>query len=436
MKGKIIKLKNGGVLIYERSKLNNATAMEIGFSVGAYNEKIKGTAHLLEHTLFKKTKNRTNQQVETDRNRVAFLNASTSMDYILIKLYRTNKLLKESMEFVYDVLMNSVVDDEYLESEKGVVKEELNMCLDGESRDIYVKNYIQALSKARFASDIVGKTPENIDTITFKELQSFKSKYFIGNNFVVSVVSNQRLCKIKKLLNEIFVKNIKHVGDYKTPKMYFEVSKIDKKTSIKIYNNNQEKIAVMMSFKINANELEIFGKNYNYTFLARYLSGSQGELFLKLRNKGLIYRLDVDISSFKEDSLFNIVFETSKEKIKEILDIIKDEIYKIVTTELKRSLTEDYKKNLEFFSDEKMPVKNTVRCHVNITDYLSFGKLFRLTKKQKKKLREGVCPQEIKKVANIIFNKNTEMFVTVLGKVTKKYVPDLEYFKNSFLIGE
>ena len=28
------------------------------------------------------------------------------------------------------------------------------------------------------------------------------------------------------------------------------------------------------------------------------------------------------------------------------------------------------------------------------------------------------------------------MFVTVLGKVTKKYVPDLEYFKNSFLIGE
>ena len=36
-----------------------------------------------------------------------------------------------------------------------VIKEELNMCLDGESRDPYITNMKQAMSTAAFASDII-----------------------------------------------------------------------------------------------------------------------------------------------------------------------------------------------------------------------------------------------------------------------------------------
>ena len=122
MKEKIYKLKNGGILIYEKSKLNNSSAVEVGFLAGSFNEKKMGTAHLLEHTLFKKTKNRTNKQVEQDRNKIVFLNASTSMDYLVIKFFRTNKLICESFKFAYDVLMNSIVDDEFLETEKRKAK--------------------------------------------------------------------------------------------------------------------------------------------------------------------------------------------------------------------------------------------------------------------------------------------------------------------------
>jgi predicted Zn-dependent peptidase len=81
MKEKIVKLKNGGVFIYSKTKVNNCSAVEVGFRVGAQADKKSGTAHFLEHTLFKKTKNRTNAEVEADRNKITFLNASTSMDY-------------------------------------------------------------------------------------------------------------------------------------------------------------------------------------------------------------------------------------------------------------------------------------------------------------------------------------------------------------------
>ena len=436
MKEKIVTLKNGGVLIYSKSKLNNCSAVEVGFKVGAVADKKPGTAHFLEHTLFKKTKNRSNSDVENDRNKIAFLNASTSMDYLLIKFVRTNKLIEKSFDFAQDVLMNSVIDDEYIESEKGVIKEELNMCLDNESRDVYVKNMKQALSKSKFASDIVGKTEDSISSIEFDDILSFKKKHFIGNNFVASVVTSLSYLKTKRLINEYFVKNIPFDENYQKQVSYYDSNFIDKDSSLKIVKNNQEKAMVLMSFKIDANEIDIFTKDYNYSFLTRFLSGSQGELFLKLRNKGLVYRLDSDISSFKNESLFNIVFETSKEKIKEIVEIISDEIKSVVYDEIDKSITEAYKKNLEYFADEKMPMRQTSKCHLNLMDYLSFGKLFKIKNRQKKKLRKGVTPENVKKVANKVFNKNTKMFVTVLGNVTPKYVPTLDYFKENFLISE
>lgn len=436
MKGKIIKLKNGGVFIYSKTKLNNCFALEVGFRVGAAQDKKSGTAHFLEHTLFKKTKTRSNADVELDRNRIAFVNASTSMDYLILKLYRTNKLANKSFDFAYDILMNSIIDDEYIETEKGVIKEELNMCQDSESRDVFLKNMLQAISGAKFASDIVGKTEKNISTITFKDLENFKNKYFVGNNFIASMVTSMSYCKAKKLLNKHFVKQIPFDKNYKKQKSYFESVSIDKESSVKIVKNVQEKISVLMSFKIDANEIDIFTKNYNYSFLTKYLSGSQGELFLKLRNKGLIYRLDSDISSLKNESLFNIVFESSKEKIRDIIDIISDEIKKVVNELLDESVTIAYRKNLEYFNDEKMPIRPSSKCHLNLMDYLSFGKLFKIKNRQKKSLRKGVNPKSVQKVANIIFNKNTKMYVTVLGNVTNKYIPNLEYFKEKFLISE
>lgn len=434
MKDKIVKLNNGGVLIYGHTNLCKSSAVEVGFSVGANNEKKMGTAHLLEHTLFKKTKNRSNAQVESDRSKISFLNASTSMDYIVVKFFRTNKLIAKTFDFANDILMNSVVDDEYFETEKEVVKEELAMCQDNESRDAYVKNFKQAVSGAKAASDIVGGKEANIDKIKFSDLQNFKDKNFVGNNFVCSVVSNLSLFKVKRLVNNYFAKNIPFKENFVKEDSYFEKAKIDKDSSLKIFEVKQERVSVLLSFKIDKTELEIFGGNFNYLFLSKYLSGSQGELFLRLRNKGLIYRIDSDISCFCNGSLFNIFFETSKDKIKQIIDEISSEIQKIAKDGVDEIYTKTFKSNLEYMADEKLPSKTTSRCHINLSDYLSFGKIFHLSKREKKILRNGVNSNEVKKVAREIFCENGKMYVTIVGIVEKNQVPTLGEFKKKFLI--
>ena len=432
---KIVKLKNGGVLIYSKSKLNNCSAVEVGFSVGAYNEQKIGTAHFCEHTLFKKTKNRDNLKIENDRNELVFLNAATSMDYMIINFFRSNRLINESMEFAEDVLMNSIIDDEYIETEKGVIKEELNMCLDSESRDVYVNNMNQAQTKARFSSDIVGKTSDNISKIKFSDLKKFKEKFFIGNNFIISVSSSLSLSKIKKLVNQHFVKNIPYNPIFQPVKSHYNDTFIDKSTSLSIIKNNQEKITILISFKVDLNEIGLIN-DYNYSILSKYFAGSQGDLFLRLRNKGLIYRLSSDFSCFKKDSLFNIAFETSREKIKEIIGIMKDDVLKIINEGIEQKYIDSYLKNIDYYNDEKMPIRMSSICHKNLIEYLYFGKLINITKKQRKKSKKNITSENIKLVARKIFNKNNKMFVTVLGNVTEEYVPTLKYFKTNFLIVE
>lgn len=436
-KDRIVKLSSGATLIYGKTRLCDATAVEVGFCAGAYYEKVKGTAHLLEHTLFKKTKNRSNAEVEKDRGKIAKLNASTGMDFLSVNFYRTNKLIKEAFEFASDVLLNSAVDDEYLKSEKEVVKEEFLMCADGESRDVYVQNFRQALPNVRFASDIVGGSLQNIDKIKFKDLTDFKNKYFVSSNFVCSVVSPLSIRKIKRLVEETFVKKLPISSTSIKPEEthYFNCN-VGKNSSINLIKNSQDKISVLISFKMNVGEKQIYTENYNYLFLTKYVSGAQGDLFLKLRNSGLIYKLDCDISSFEKTSLFNIIFETSKEKVGSIVEIISDEVRQILNGKISEGDAEIYKKNLDFLDDEKLPLKTKARCHSNFTDYLSFKEVLFLSKKQRRVLKDNVSAHSVTEIAREIFNAGNEIYVTVLGDIDKKDVPSLKEFKEKFLIWE
>ena len=67
---------------------------------------------------------------------------------------------------------------------------------------------------------------------------------------------------------------------------------------------------------------------------------------------------------------------------------------------------------------------------------MSYGKVFKLTDRQKRKLKNEVCSEGVKEVAEKIFNKNNKIFISVLGNIDGKFVPNLNYFKNKLLIKE
>lgn len=435
MKEKIYKLSNGGVLIYCKSQINNSSAVEVGFKVGAFNEKLKGSTHFLEHMLFKKTKNRSNSKIENDRSEIVFLNATTSSDYIILTFFRSNKLIENAMEFAGDVLLNSLIDDEFLETEKSVICEELKICKDAENRDIYVKNLKQAQSMPMFSSDIVGKKENNINKISFNDLVGLKREIFVGNNFVVSVASSLSFFKIKRLVDKFFTRKIEINPKFTPKRLHFLNNHINKQSSLKIVHTNQEKSSVLISFKINYSELELI-ENLNFSFIAKYFSGFQGDLFLKLRNKGLIYRINSDFICFYKDSLFNLYFETSKDKIIEVLDVISLDVREFIDNGISEKYINSFKNNYMFFEDEKMLKSMSQLAHENLMDYIYYGKIINFSKKQKRQMVANVSNRGIINAMKHIFDKNNKIFITVMGDVKEKDIPSLEQFKDKLLVAE
>ena len=57
---KIIKLRNGAVLLYHHNTQSKATAYRVGILRGGYLDKNTGISHLFEHMLFKGTSKHNN----------------------------------------------------------------------------------------------------------------------------------------------------------------------------------------------------------------------------------------------------------------------------------------------------------------------------------------------------------------------------------------
>ena len=140
----IRKLKNNITLILEESSQYSTVAFGVWIKVGSKYENISnnGISHLVEHMLFKGTKKRTAAQISKD---TAYLggniNAYTSKENTSYYGRTLPEYLPLLIDLLGDMICNSVIDENELEMEKGVICEEIDMYKD--SPDDYVHEKLQ-----------------------------------------------------------------------------------------------------------------------------------------------------------------------------------------------------------------------------------------------------------------------------------------------------
>ncbi len=428
-KKKIIKFKNGGELIYNHVKGKKYTAMCVGFKVGHYhNGKKHGLAHFLEHMLFKQTKNRDMETLEKERNEYApNMNALTNHLYTCYVFSRTNKLLEKATELLSDQIFNPNFTEQQVESEKGVIKEELRRWkfnysnnilphLDetlGHKNSLYSISYVQRLGEE-----------EDIDKITPKDLYSFKEKHYNLNNFISIVSTSLPLRKIKKLIQNYFVKNLSFDPNYvQKTSTYF----INKKENMNLYYNEKDKMDIIFTFKINKTQKDL-KYNYNYYSIGPVIYNT---LFNDLRNKGLIYTMDRFLSLGKKDSNFSIHITSTKSKLNEILKTLNETFVNIKKPEFLDSIIETVKNNFIYNRDEQQSPTLHNRNMQILKDYIFKGDINNgVTSKKLKKLLKNVSSQSFSEVAKEVFSKKSKLYVTVLGNLKIEELPSIEGFKK------
>jgi predicted Zn-dependent peptidase len=313
------KLKNGMSVILEKRDLP-VVAFGIANRFGAAyeNSKIKGVAHVIEHLLFTGTKNRTSKEISAEiEKKGGILNAFTSHEMTCFWFKLPSEHVFAGLEILTDMLNNPLFDKEKFEKEKRVILEEIKMCHDDPSNDIFNK-VEQCLYDKPFGELIIGSA-ETVSNLKRDEVAKIFKDNYNPENYTACIVGNVDLDKICEFLEKNFAKN--HVAPKELP-----IKKINKDIKEERAGIDQAHFAMGFHAPL-ASEKEFMALKVLDSYLA---FGMSSPLFTEIREKrGWAYVVRSSLESERNYAYYVIYAGTLKDKVEEVKKLVIQELKKI-----------------------------------------------------------------------------------------------------------
>lgn len=199
-------LPNGLKVIFEKRDVPLVVTMAATrFGSGYEDPKIKGIAHLIEHTVFKRTKTKTADQIAAlIENKGGDINAFTGQEITAYHSKLGADNFEVGMDVVSDIMLNPVFNKKDIDKEKKVVLQEMKMYHDAPKRFVSEKLFEQIYAPP-FGLSGIG-TPETLKRITRAAMQKYHGIYYSPSNIVVSVVGKADVDHIWNLSRKYFLK--------------------------------------------------------------------------------------------------------------------------------------------------------------------------------------------------------------------------------------
>lgn len=231
-------LSNGLRIITVPQKSTQAVTVLVLVGTGSKYEtkEINGISHFLEHMYFKGTKKRLNsfEVVEPMDKIGGIYNAMTSQEYTGYFAKVEDSYLESALDWVSDIFLNSVLPEEEIEKEKGVITEEINMIYDHPMHYIgYL--WLKLLYGDQPAGWNIAGTKENILSFSRSNLADYMEKQYVAKNTILCISGNfnqkKAIKSAKKYFSEIKEgkpeEKPKVVEEQDTPRCLLEERKID-----------------------------------------------------------------------------------------------------------------------------------------------------------------------------------------------------------------
>lgn len=202
-------LPNGLKVIVREDHRAPTLVHMVWYRTGAIDEKsgTTGIAHMLEHMMFKGTKN---VPAGEFNKRVAALggqdNAFTTQDYTAYFQRAPANRLKELMELESDRMMNLDVKDELFQKERQVVTEERRWRTEDQPRSkVYEALMAATYTGHPYHNPVIGWM-NDIQNYTAQDVQDWHDTWYTPNNAVVIVVGDVKHDEVFKLAADTYGK--------------------------------------------------------------------------------------------------------------------------------------------------------------------------------------------------------------------------------------
>jgi predicted Zn-dependent peptidase len=381
-----------------------AIALQAGSALESKHGFPLGTAHFLEHFMFKGSLSLS--QFEVSRG-IAFLggetNAFTSHDKVVYHITVPVENLEPAIKIFADMIKNPLFPEDELEKERQVILEEYYSYRDDVSdlmRDALFSNFYTNYYK----NPIIG-TKESIESIQISDLRGFHDSFYKPEHMVISCSSSLKKDDVTSLLEKYFYPN----DDFFTRILEQEKSNLKKDKHILVERKELEQSHAYISFSTIPLSSK---KSPVLSILSSILGGGMdSRLFQEVREKNnLVYGINAGIISDKKNGMFSVSFSTRHQNLEKAFELIYSELNKISTEMVSEEELQRAKNKLKASLYSSWEDQQHL-AFTKVSRFFMTGKLPNLNRIIRK--IDSVTLQDIKDVAQQTFSGKK---VIIIGK--------------------
>ena len=285
-------LPNGLKVVLIQDRRSPVVVSSIWYKVGSSYEQngISGISHILEHLMFKGTKNMKPGEFSKKIKQIGGSeNAFTGRDFTGYYQKVHKDYLELCLELESDRMRNLVFEQDLVNKEVDVVKEERRLRTDDQPiSKVFEKIGQQIFGMSGYGIPIVG-TMNDISNVTISNLKKWYDNYYVPSNAIVIIAGDIDFDRTKELVK-------KHYGKIEDQKPIKLENPIDHETSFDdmLVRDKVSQPIVLMSFKNKPFSENNKKEMYTLELLFELMDGSNSSRF----TRNLIDKKQTAINTF------------------------------------------------------------------------------------------------------------------------------------------
>lgn len=358
-----------------------------------------GIAHFVEHTIFKGTSKKSASVINGYLDRLGGeLNAFTTKEEIVFHATVLKEDLGKAASLLFELVTDATFPEHEVNTEKGVVIDEIHSYKDTPSEDIYDR-FEEMLFKGHPLSGPILGTTASVKKISREELLKFVKEKFVPQRMAFTIVADIEEKKMEKevlKLTDKFFKDKDMESQDKTSHITPEPEQFDRTVS----KRNHQANCIIGGL---APSLYQEKERLATVLLCNILGGPASNSILNsiLREKnGWVYGVECSYTQFVDTGMVAITLGCDKANLEKCQKAIVKEIEKLqneLLTERKmRSAKKQLLGQLAISSDN-----GETQCLSMGKGLLAYGKI--TGGKETRELIEGISSEDVREMARRIF---------------------------------
>ncbi len=303
-----------------------SVAFGIWVGVGSRDEKpsVAGTSHFLEHLLFKGTPTRDALEIAALMDAVGGeMNAFTAKEYTCYYARVLDEDLALAVDLISEMVTSSLVTSEDVESERGVILEEIAMH-DDEPADVVHDTFAAALFGAEtpLGRPVIGSV-ESIATLSRTSINGYYRRRYTPDNMVIAASGGLDHARLLRLVRKAFGASLS--GDAAPAPLRSAGRAPASHSSVVVEQRATEQANVVLG-------TTALRRDDPRRFALGVLNGALGggmssRLFQEIREKrGLAYSVYSYASSHADSGLFGVYAGCAPGRVDEVLALCREQL--------------------------------------------------------------------------------------------------------------